>query len=46
MQADGKLPPEARRNYKHALDGLAQIVRKEGVTAMWRVWILFSSYEN
>ena len=36
MQADGKLPPELRRNYKNVFDGLARIVREEGVVELWR----------
>jgi dicarboxylate transporter 10 len=35
MQADRKLPPEKRRNYKHAVDGLIRISRSEGVPALW-----------
>ncbi|KAF8793890.1 mitochondrial dicarboxylate carrier-like [Argiope bruennichi] len=31
MQNDIKLPREQRRNYKHAIDGLIQVYRKEGV---------------
>ncbi|XP_076243443.1 dicarboxylate carrier 1 isoform X2 [Calliopsis andreniformis] len=31
MQNDIKLPPELRRNYKHALDGLNSIIKQEGV---------------
>lgn len=30
MQNDVKLPPEQRRNYKHALDGLMRVYREEG----------------
>ncbi|XP_041674917.1 mitochondrial dicarboxylate carrier [Drosophila eugracilis] len=32
LQNDVKLPPETRRNYKHAIDGLVRITREEG----WR----------
>jgi len=32
MQADGKLPVEQRRNYKHVGDALTRIVREEGVS--------------
>jgi solute carrier family 25 oxoglutarate transporter 11 len=40
MQADGKLPPEQRINYRGAFDGLARITKEEGVGALWRVrWI-------
>lgn len=35
MQNDIKLPPEARRNYKHAIDGLWQVFRHEGVRSLW-----------
>ena len=39
MQSDMSLPPEKRRNYKHALDGLIQIVRTEGLSSLFRgVW--------
>eukprot|EP00002_Diphylleia_rotans_P027459 TRINITY_DN5505_c0_g1_i2.p1 TRINITY_DN5505_c0_g1~~TRINITY_DN5505_c0_g1_i2.p1 ORF type:complete len:189 (-),score=42.21 TRINITY_DN5505_c0_g1_i2:35-601(-) len=37
MQADGRLPPEQRRNYKHALDGFARLVREESFTSLWQV---------
>lgn len=30
MQNDVKLPPEQRRNYKHAIDGLYRVVKQEG----------------
>ncbi|XP_050677230.1 mitochondrial 2-oxoglutarate/malate carrier protein-like [Leptidea sinapis] len=36
MTADGRLPPEQRRNYKHVFDALARITREEGVTTLWR----------
>mmetsp|Transcript_29411 Transcript_29411/g.36343 ORF Transcript_29411/g.36343 Transcript_29411/m.36343 type:complete len:323 (-) Transcript_29411:614-1582(-) len=35
MQADGRLPPEQRRNYKNVFDGLSRIAREEGVLALW-----------
>jgi len=35
MQADGRLPPDKRRNYKHAFDGLFRIAREEGVATLW-----------
>ena len=35
MQADGKLSPEMRRNYRGVFDALAQIARREGVSALW-----------
>jgi len=28
MQADGRSPPDQRRNYKHAIDGLVRITRR------------------
>ncbi|CAN6845423.1 unnamed protein product [Brassica oleracea] len=36
MQADGRLPVVDRRKYKSALDAIAQMVRGEGVTLLWR----------
>jgi len=36
MQNDMKLPPEQRRNYKHAIDGMARVYREEGLLAFWR----------
>eukprot|EP00667_Euglena_gracilis_P012340 EG_transcript_12671 len=36
MQADGRLPPAQRRNYRHAGDALLRIGREEGVLALWR----------
>ncbi|XP_010526663.1 PREDICTED: mitochondrial uncoupling protein 5-like [Tarenaya hassleriana] len=36
MQADGRLPPAQRRNYKSVADAISQMVRREGVTALWR----------
>ncbi|KAH0912834.1 hypothetical protein HID58_036155, partial [Brassica napus] len=36
MQADGRLPVIDRRNYKSVLDAVAQMVRGEGVTSLWR----------
>lgn len=30
MQNDMKLPPEQRRNYKHAIDGIIQVCKHEG----------------
>ena len=39
MQSDRALPPEKQRKYKHALDGLVQMVRSEGLGSMFRgVW--------
>ncbi|KOX68997.1 Mitochondrial dicarboxylate carrier [Melipona quadrifasciata] len=31
MQNDIKLPPELRRNYKHALDGIIRVIQQEGI---------------
>ena len=36
MQADGRLPPADRRNYKGVSDALGQMVRREGVGSLWR----------
>ncbi|GHP04190.1 hypothetical protein PPROV_000294400 [Pycnococcus provasolii] len=36
MQADGRLPPELRRNYKNAVDALYTIGKNEGIPALWR----------
>ncbi|KAF0700124.1 Aste57867_9355 [Aphanomyces stellatus] len=36
MQADGRLPPAARRNYAHAFDGLARVYRDEGGATLMR----------
>ena len=36
MQADGKLPAAERRNYKNVFDGLARIVREEGLLTLWK----------
>ncbi|KAK4252009.1 mitochondrial carrier domain-containing protein [Corynascus novoguineensis] len=39
MQHDAALPPQQRRNYAHALDGLARMVREEGIASVFRgVW--------
>ncbi|KAH8271315.1 hypothetical protein KR018_006275, partial [Drosophila ironensis] len=35
LQNDVKLPPEKRRNYKHAIDGLVRIIREEGWRTMY-----------
>ena len=35
MQNDCKLPKEQRRNYKHAIDGIARIVREEGTKKLF-----------
>ncbi|CAH1407612.1 unnamed protein product [Nezara viridula] len=36
MTADGKLPPEERRNYANVFSALARITREEGFFTMWR----------
>lgn len=39
MQSDAALPPEQRRNYKHAFHGLVQMTRTEGPASLFRgVW--------
>ncbi|KAJ5105805.1 Mitochondrial dicarboxylate transporter [Penicillium alfredii] len=39
MQSDAALPPEKRRNYRHALHGLVQMTRTEGFSSLFRgVW--------
>ncbi|XP_016371619.1 mitochondrial dicarboxylate carrier [Sinocyclocheilus rhinocerous] len=35
MQNDVKLPPELRRNYAHALDGLARVWKEEGIRKLF-----------
>ncbi|XP_026747611.1 mitochondrial dicarboxylate carrier-like [Trichoplusia ni] len=35
MQNDVKLPPEQRRNYKHALHGVYKVATTEGITKLW-----------
>ncbi|KAI9345298.1 hypothetical protein BDR26DRAFT_835305 [Obelidium mucronatum] len=35
MQIDGKLPPEERRNYRNAIDGIIQIIKTEGAAALF-----------
>ncbi|KAG7379674.1 hypothetical protein PHYPSEUDO_008309 [Phytophthora pseudosyringae] len=36
MQADSRLPPERRRNYRHAVDGLVRVEKEEGLAALMR----------
>ncbi|KAF8012262.1 hypothetical protein BT93_I0407 [Corymbia citriodora subsp. variegata] len=36
MQADGRLPPEQRRNYRSVVDAIQRMARQEGVTSLWR----------
>lgn len=39
MQHDAALPPEQRRNYKNAIDGLIRMTREEGFRSLFRgVW--------
>lgn len=36
MQADGRLPPEQRRNYRSVVDAIGRMTEQEGVTSLWR----------
>ncbi|XP_035443649.1 mitochondrial 2-oxoglutarate/malate carrier protein isoform X7 [Spodoptera frugiperda] len=36
MTADGRLPPEMRRNYTNVFNALIRITREEGITTLWR----------
>lgn len=36
MMADGRLPADQRRNYKHVGDAFLRISREEGVATLWR----------
>lgn len=36
MQGDGRLPAEARRNYRSVGDALTRIVKEEGVLSLWK----------
>lgn len=36
MQADGRLPPAQRRNYKSVVDAIVRMSKQEGVTSLWR----------
>ncbi|XP_065873867.1 mitochondrial uncoupling protein 5 [Euphorbia lathyris] len=36
MQADGRLPPAERRNYKSVVDAITRMAKQEGVTSLWR----------
>lgn len=43
MQHDASLPPEQRRNYKHAVDGMIRMAREEGALSWFRGWLPNSS---
>ncbi|VUC35143.1 unnamed protein product [Clonostachys rosea] len=43
MQHDASLPPEQRRNYKHAIDGMIRLAREEGLASWFRGWLPNSS---
>lgn len=43
MQHDAALPVAERRNYKHALDGMARMAREEGPLSWFRGWLPNSS---
>ncbi|EEF31690.1 mitochondrial dicarboxylate carrier protein, putative [Ricinus communis] len=36
MQADGRLPPAQRRNYKSVVDAITRMTKQEGITSLWR----------
>ena len=36
MQADGRLPPAQRRNYKSVIDAITKMAKQEGVGSLWR----------
>ncbi|GMH06265.1 hypothetical protein Nepgr_008105 [Nepenthes gracilis] len=36
MQADGRLPPAQRRNYKSVVDAIVRMCKDEGLTSLWR----------
>merc|ERR1719231_1564213 len=36
MQSDGRLPPEARRNYKNPFEAIYRIISKDGVLSLWK----------
>lgn len=36
MQHDAALPPEKRRNYRHAIDGMLRMAREEGLMSWFR----------
>ena len=43
MQHDAALPPDQRRNYKHAVDGMVRMAREEGALSWFRGWLPNSS---
>lgn len=43
MQHDAALPPAERRNYRHAVDGMARMAREEGPLSFLRGWLPNSS---
>lgn len=43
MQHDASLPPDQRRNYRHAVDGMVRMAREEGLTSWFRGWLPNSS---
>ncbi|KIW89305.1 uncharacterized protein Z519_10158 [Cladophialophora bantiana CBS 173.52] len=43
MQHDSALPAHARRNYKHAVDGMVRMAREEGLRGWFRGWVPNSS---
>ena len=36
LQADATLPPDQKRNYKHAGHAFIRIVKEEGMTSLWK----------
>ncbi|XP_063918842.1 mitochondrial 2-oxoglutarate/malate carrier protein-like [Zophobas morio] len=36
MTADGRLPPQERRNYKNVFDAIIRMTKEEGVLTLWR----------
>ncbi|KAI4388699.1 hypothetical protein MLD38_001005 [Melastoma candidum] len=36
MQADGRLPPTQRRNYRSVIDAISSMAKQEGVASLWR----------
>ncbi|KAJ0174446.1 hypothetical protein K1T71_009554 [Dendrolimus kikuchii] len=36
MTADGRLPPDQRRNYKNVFNALSRIIKEEGILGLWR----------